>query len=85
MGRREPPAVVIAEAQLADVTGLPRETIVEMIRNPRHDLVMAADGQAYRVTTVVLPQLDGALRVHVSVDNSDWDAGVVIVRTALLR
>jgi hypothetical protein len=83
--RHRPLAVVIAETQLAAVTGLPRAAIVHMIRNPRQDLVMAADGQAYRVTTVVLAQSDGALRIHVSVDNSDWAAGVVIVRTALLR
>ena len=74
---------MIAETQLADVTGLPRESVEGMIGNPRHDLVMADDGQAYRVTTVVLP-VDGALRIHVSVDNNDWASGVVIVRTALL-
>ncbi len=55
-----------------------------MIGDPQHDLVMAEDGQAYQVTTVVLAQPDGALRLHVSVDNSDWSAGVVIVRTAHL-
>jgi hypothetical protein len=55
-----------------------------MIGNPRHDLVMAEDGQAYQVTTVVLAQPDRSLRLHVSVDNSDWAAGVVVIRTAHL-
>ena len=45
---------------------------------------MGEDGQAYQVTTVVLAQPDGSLRLHVSVDNSDWSAGVVVVRTANL-
>jgi len=45
---------------------------------------MAEDGQACQVTSVVLAQPDGSLRLHVSVDNSDWAAGVVVVRTAHL-
>jgi hypothetical protein len=55
-----------------------------MIGDPRYELVMAEDGQAYQVTSVVLAQPDGSLRLHVSVDNSDWAAGVVVVRTAHL-
>jgi hypothetical protein len=75
-------AITIAEAQLADLTGRPRDVLVGLIGNPRRDLVMAEDEQAYQMTTVVLAQPDGSLRLHVSVDNSGWAAGVVIVRTA---
>jgi hypothetical protein len=77
-------ATTIAEAQLVELAGWPRDVLIGMIGNPRHDLVMAEDGQAYQVTTVVLAQPDRSLRLHVSVDNSDWAAGVVVIRTAHL-
>lgn len=75
-------AVTIAETQLAELITLSQDVLVAMVGEPRTDLVMAEDGQAYRMTTVVLAQPDGALHLHVSVDNSGWATGIVVVRTA---
>jgi hypothetical protein len=77
-------AAAIAEAQIADLGGGSRDVLIGLIGNPRFELVMAEDGQAYQVTTVVLAQPDGSLRLHVSVDNSGWSAAVFVVRTANL-
>lgn len=63
---------------------LPRAALEAMVGDPRHDLVMAADGRPYQVTTVVLPHAGGTLRVHVSVGDNGWSTDVVIVRTTHL-
>jgi hypothetical protein len=77
-------AVTIAETQLAELITRSRDVLAAWDGEPRYDLVMAQDGRAYRMTTVVLAQPDGALHLHVSVDNSGWGPGIAVVRTARL-